>query len=315
MPFETGLFTNDDFLQIENTLYQPKEEELAHRKIFGLNTTYARYAEEIGYDYYQREGSAKILAKGGSAKDIPFVGEKGGRVTQKAYTIVSGIRYSKAEQEAIQAKRALGKGPAVQLDTIRVASARRFINEKEAKIAFVGDTEYGIKGIFDSSFYGTGLGTKERVATGVGGYTWALKTSQEILTDLETAVNTVELNGLFKARTLVVSPQHYNRLRKPFSATGDSRTLLTWLNSEGMFFEQIVVTNQMLSTYNGDTNSYNYFMVLDNDPEVVQLALLFDIELGDALYDIVGTMEQAAMLKTGGIMLRHPSAVYIGTDI
>jgi hypothetical protein len=315
MPFETGLFTNDDFLQIENTLYTVKEEELAHRKIFSVNSTYARYAEEIGYDYYQREGSAKILAKGGSAKDIPFVGEKGGRVTQKAYTVVSGIRYSKAEQEATQAKRALGKGPAIQLDTLRVASARRFINETEAKIAFTGDTEYGIKGIFDSSFYGTNLGTKESVATGTGGYLWSQKTAREILTDLETGMNKVEEKGLFKAKTLVLSPQHYNRLRKPFSDTGDSRTLLTWLNSEGMFFQQIVVTNQMLSTYNGDTSSYNYFMILDNDPEIVQLALLFDIELGEPVYDIVGTMEQAVMLKTGGIMLRHPSAVYIGYRI
>src|SRR4030042_3043920 len=137
MPFEYGLFTPNDFLQIENTLYTPEQEELATRKIFNLNTSFASYAEEIGYDYYQLTGSAKILAKGGSAKDVPFVGEKGGRVTQKAYTIVDGIRYSKAEQEATQAKRALGKGQAIQLDTLRVASARRFINETEAKIAFV----------------------------------------------------------------------------------------------------------------------------------------------------------------------------------
>jgi hypothetical protein len=313
--FEHGLFMSDDFLQIENVLYSPKEEELAHRKIFRLNTSYARYAEEIGYDYYKRQGSAKILAKGGSAKDIPFVGEEGGRITQKAYTIVSGIRYSQAEQEAIQEKRALGKGPAVQLDTLRVSSARRFIFEKESTLAFKGDSAYGIKGIFDSTFYGTDLGTSERVATGTSGYKWSQKTAREILTDLETAMNKVEEKGLFKAKVLVLSPQHYNRLRKPFSDTGDSRTLLTWLNSEGMFFEQIVVTNQMLSTYNGDANSYNYFMVLDNDPEVVELALLYDIELGDPVYDIVGTMEQAVTLKTGCIICRHPSALYIGKDI
>ena len=313
--FESGLFTTDDFLQIENTLYTPKEEELAHRKIFSLNTSYASYAEEIGYDYYQREGSAKILSKGGSAQDVPFVGEKGGRVTQKAYTVVSGIRYTKAEQEAIMAKRSLGKGPSVQLDTLRAASARRFIFEKEAALAFVGDTDYNILGIFDSSFYGTNLGTSERVATGVGGYNWSEKTALEILTDLETAMNTIEQRGLFKARTLVVSPSHYNRLRKPFSETGDSRTLLMWLNSEGMYFENIVISRQMLSTYNGDANSYDYFMMLDNDPEVVELALLHDIELGDPVYDIVGTQEQAVTLKTGGIIVRHPSALYIGQDV
>jgi hypothetical protein len=56
MPFEYGLFTQDDFLQIDNVLYTPKIEELPHRKIFGLNTSFARYAKEIGYDYYKRTG-------------------------------------------------------------------------------------------------------------------------------------------------------------------------------------------------------------------------------------------------------------------
>src|SRR4030042_768459 len=90
-------------------------------------------------------------------------------------------------------------------------------------------------------------------------------------------------------------------------------TLLDWIKSQGMYFDQIIGTNHLAATNNGDT--VDWFMVLDNDPEVVQLALLFDIELGDPLYDLVGTMEQAVMLKTGGIMFRHPAGCYIGKGI
>lgn len=317
--FESGLFSADDFLQIENVLYSPKEEELAHRSIFSMNTSFARYAEEIGYDYYKKTGSAKIIAKGGNAKDLPSVGETGGRITQKVYTIANKIEYSSSEIMAIQAKRALGKGPAIQLDTLRVSTARRFILEEEAKIAIKGDANYKIAGILDSSFYGTSLGTKEDVAQGATGGNaaakrlWSNKTAAEILTDLETAVNTVEADGIFKARTLVLGPSRYNRLRKPISPTVPTMTLLSWLKSEGMYFERIIVSRILDATYNGDT--VNYFMVLDNSPEVVELALLYDIELGNPQYDLLGNMEQAVSLKTGGVICRHPSALYVGKGV
>lgn len=312
--FETGIFTDDDFLQIENTLYTPKDEELIQRKVFNVNSSWASFAREIGYDYLQRKGSAKILANGGGAKDVPFVGEGGARVTQNVYTVVSGIRYTKAEQAAIAAKRALGKGPAVQLDTVRVANARRFIFEEENRIAFAGDTEYGMTGIFNDSFYTTGLGTKTNVAgANANARLWANKTVREILTDLWNAVNTVQADDKYRAKVLLLPPAKYNRLMLPFSDTGDSRTLLQWLNSEGMYFEQILANNICKATNNGDT--VDYLMVLDNDPENVELSLINDIFLGDPIYDIVGTMEQAVMLDTAGIIVRRPQSLYIGKGI
>lgn len=310
--FETSLFSADDFLQIENVLYTPREEEMVARKLLRMNNSYASYAQEIGYDYYERTGSATILAAGGSAKDVPFVGEIGGRVTQKVFDIATGIRWTRAEREAIAAKRAIGKGPAVQIDTLRVETARRYIFEKENNLTFVGDSKYGIKGIFDTSFYGTGLGTSETVATGVGGYTWAEKTAAEILTDLRTAVETVENDGLFKARTLVLSPKAMNQLRQPYSAYALD-TLLKWIESEGMYFENIVTTRSMLATNNGDT--VDYFMVLDTDPEIIELAITQDINLLDPVYDLVGTMEQAVMERYGGVIFRHPAGCYIGKGI
>lgn len=317
--FESGMFTSDDLLQIENVLYTPKDEELIQRQVFNVNSSWASYAREIGYDYMQRKGSAKILAHGGGAKDVPFVGEGGARTTQKVYTVVSGIRYTKAEQEATAAKRALGKGPAIQLDTTRVASARRFIFEEENRIAFAGDTEYGMIGIFNDAWYTTGLGTKENVAAGATGATtaakrlWLNKTSREILTDLHTAMKTIQKDAKYRAKVLILPPEQFNILALPFSDTGDSRTLLQWLRSEGMYFEQIVANNICDSTNNGDT--VDYFMVLDNDPENVELSLINDIFMGDPIWDIVGTMEQAVMLDTAGIIVRRPQALYIGKGI
>jgi hypothetical protein len=342
--FDLNLFTPYDFLQIENVLYTPREEEMAARRVFKVNTSYAAYAREVGYDYYMREGRAKILAGGARAQDIDFVSEKGGRVTNVVYDIATGIRYTDAERAAILAKRALGKGPAVQLDTLRVSTARRFILEQENVCAFngasglsSGGTNYDIKGILHNSFYDSAgnLGRKENVATGATGATdalkrlWTNKTAQEIQTDLLTALSYVEKDGLFKARALILPPAQYNMLRKPWSAY-TTITLLDWLNSSGMYFEQIIPSrvmkatavasgtiagaNQVQAQY-GNGDSVDYFMVLDNDPEVIEMVLTYDIRLGNPVYDILNTMEQSVMEGFGGVLFRHPAGCYVGKGI
>ena len=316
--FENSLFTNDDFLQIENVLYTPREEELPARRAFRVNSSFAPYANEVGYDYYDKEGSAKIIATGGAAKDIPFVGEKGGRVTHQVHTIATGIRWTKAERMAINAERTLGKGPVVQLDTLRVETARRFVFEKESSICFIGDSKYNIKGVFHDDFYGTDLGTKENVAEGATGANaaakrlWSNKTPQEILTDLRTGLAAIEADGLFTARVLMLPPDQYSQLRRPYSDESPM-TILTWLQSQGMFFDQIIKSRQLRKTINGDT--VDYFMIFDNDPMVVEMAVVEDIMMEDPVYDIVGTMEQAITLRSAGVMLRHPAGFYIGKGI
>lgn len=315
--FENSLFTTDDFLQIENVLYTPREEEMIARRLLRLNTSYASFAREIGYDFYQREGSAIILASGGSAKDIPFVGEKGGRVTQKVYDIVTGVRWTKAERKAIQAKRSLGKGPSVQLDTIRVKTARRYIFEKENDLTFVGNSDYGIKGILDSSFFGTDLGTIANVAASGTGATpaekrlWTNKTPAQILTDIQAGINIVEFDGLFKARVLVLPPDKFNQLQRPYS-DASTHTVLAWIKSN-LDLEGIIKSRTMRAPTNGD--NVNYMMLLDNDPEIIEMVITEDINIGNPIFDIIDTMEQAVIESYGGVIFRHPSGVYVGKGI
>ena len=97
-----NVISENDLKQIERTLYTPKESELIARKILRLNTNFSRSATSIGYRWYTRTGSAKILAPGGRAKDIPFVGEDGGEKTQKVFDIATGIRYDWKEILATQ---------------------------------------------------------------------------------------------------------------------------------------------------------------------------------------------------------------------
>ena len=89
-----------DVLSIENTLYSPREEELKTRRIFRIKGDDPEYAEFVGYDVYNRKGSAKVLAHGAAAKDVPFVGDEMKTYSQKVFTIATGLRFTKAERDA-----------------------------------------------------------------------------------------------------------------------------------------------------------------------------------------------------------------------
>jgi hypothetical protein len=303
----------EDLLAIESVLYEAKADELVARSIARVNTNFPPYAGEIGYDWYTRKGSAKILASGGGAKDIPFVGEEGGRETMKVYNIVTGIRYTIEERQAIQAKNALGKGPSVQLDTLRVNTARRFVAEAENKLFFVGDSKHGIKGILNK----TGI-TSENVATTGTGSTdadkrlWANKTPKQILTDLLKAKEAIEAGGLFKARVLVLAPVSRLKLALPYSDYSPL-TIQKWLETEGAYFEKIVESRAMLAAYNG--LSANACAMLDNDPEVVELAVPEELTLREPGYDLLGTSEQAVVERSAGPIIRHPGAIYVGKGV
>ncbi|MCL2154180.1 MAG: DUF2184 domain-containing protein [Leptospirales bacterium] len=310
-----ALLRKEDLLAIENVLYEPKKEELVARQFLSINSNHPRYAPVIGYVWYTPTGSAKILAAGASAKDVPFVGEEGGMETLKVYKIVTGIRYEKAEIEAVQASATLGKGPSISLDTTRVSTARRFVAETENKIAFVGDKDYNIKGILNHSgiqYESVALGGKGSTATEKK--LWKNKTPQEILEDLRAAKAAVEKNDIFKARVLLLDSDHYNMLLKPYSDMA-TITVLQWIQSQGEFFEKIIKTSNVSKKHNCLESSQDCFVVLDNDPEIIELAVLLDMEIGNPVYDILGTSEQIVEERTAGCIIRHPSAIYVGGGI
>ena len=299
----------EDLVVISSILYKQKEDELILREAVHLNTSYPPYSTEVGYEHFTKKGSAQILAFGASAKDIPRVGEIGGRVTKPVYKIATSIAFEESEIDAYQSRAALGQGPAVSLDTIRIETARRLIAEEEQRIFFTGDAKYKIRGMFNHD----GIVTGEVSKTGTGGSTkWENKTPLQKLADLHAAKAAVEKDGLFKAKVLVLSPSAYLGLLKPYSEMA-TMTVLKWLESEGVFFDKIIPTRAVQKEYTG--LGEDLICAFDNNPEVVELSLIEDIKLGQPVYDLLGNSEMAVTEKTAGIILRHPKGVYVGTGV
>jgi hypothetical protein len=281
---------------------------------FGLNTEYDPNAKTIGYDVYDRKGSARVLAKGANSRNTPFVGESITPVSQNVYSIDIGVEYKKTEIDAIEARRRLNPngGAVINLPTKRVETARERIKQSEMEIVFKGNAEYGIAGVFDASFYGAGKGTKETVTDPGSGTTWAVKTPAQILDDLLTARETVENDGIFEVTHLVLTAKAMNQLRKPYSA--DSQfTVLDWI-SRSITIPNIIPFQIMTSANSG--LGADGFMMYDGSNENLEIALTEEMRLTEPDYSkFYEQWKMRALESLGGIQFRHPACMYIGTGI
>ncbi len=321
-----NLIPAEDLISIEGILYEPKVEELKHREIASINTNFDPGAMVIGYDVYDRTGVAKVFAGRARANDLPLVGDKKERRKQGTFEIGAVIEYDRNEINSAAAATRIGHGPTIRLDMLRPATARRMIWEREAQLFWVGDPNLDIVGILDNSHYGNNpdtQGKKVNVATGAVGDNpgqkrlWENKTPQEKVTDLTDGLTFVEDGDIFRGRTLILPSPQRIQLRKPFGAD-TPQTIESYLLGPGAYFENIVTDNRLKAgtvASGGNGDSVDYFMIIDNRPEVVQLATLQDIMLFDPKFDGLGNSTQAVTLITGGAMFRYPMAAYIGKGI
>ena len=300
-----SLLTQEDLRQIESTLYLEKEDELIGREVFNINTEWTPGAEEVGYDSYSRQGSAKILAAGAGAADIPMVDGDKVRHTQAVFTLADGFMINRRRLKAIEAANILGKGPQINDETLKIGTARRFMAELEDRIVFNGDTDHGIDGILTHTGISSGAATNG---------TWVSATPTQILADLREAKNELEKDGFFKARVLILSPASWNVLQQPFS-TETIITVAQWLQSQGAYFDKVVQSRAMLDAFNGASFSSDIFTVVDNDPENIELALVEDMVMEEPSKDFGGNMKFAVLEEFGGPMIRHPSAIAVRTGI
>lgn len=295
---QDSFLTKNDQLYILSVLLTPAEEELKLRKIARVNRTFPPYAREIGYDVYNRQGKANVVAAGSRPKDIHFVDESIDRVTQPAVDIQEAVRYSKDEIEAMQAKRALGKGPAFALDQTRIETARRLVAEREDYIGFNGEKSLKVPGIFTSAGYKVDAPNFAN-----------LTTAKAMLEELHRGKTFIEKSGHFKGRTLCLTPEDQLRLLKPLNDYA-TVTLLEWFKQNGLFFDNIITTNALKAENN--ILGHDLFMILDSTPTVLELAVLKDITLGSPETDWLGETKMLVDERFGGALVYYPEGIYIG---
>lgn len=285
-----------DLEAIDSVVYEAQKEELIGRTLFSMKTDVPEGAESYAYDTMTRTGSAKVLAAG--ADDIPLVDADKRRQRVDIYSIAAAIRYSAQEVRAAQMA-------GVAVDSAKAIIARRAIAEKENRIIWHGDKKYNIPGIVNAEGIQT-LAVDQGAKTSTK---WGDKTGREIVTDLRKARSLINRLPGHNANTLVLTPAGMEALEQEYNSQTD-KTVLEYIRSQG-WFPNIVSTPDLEKQ--GDAGE-DCFLVLDNNPAVVQILLTMDIKQHPTEYKFPNNKIPYEE-RLGGAIVRYPMAIVRGDGI
>jgi hypothetical protein len=315
IPVRDNIFNQLELTYIKNTLYETKQAEFVAGQIFNQTSEWLAGAREVGYDIMEPVGSARIGSVGGAANDIPLVTERIEEKTQKAVEIEVGIKYARNELEVAEMKSLKGRGPNINLVTMRAATARKTIARLFDKLCFQGDANYNLTGIQDSipEKRQTTIPTDNRTTiymkvanNGTSSSTlWSAKTGQNIIKDLNLAkFSAVERSSIFNADTLVLDPLGYAALANPYSDL-NGQSILSILKEAGTF-KNIFRSPALSIGTNGRLNTY--FMVCDSSEEISEIPILRPITVFPSQEIWTGEIFQLVALRFAGHMNRYPGA-------
>jgi len=297
-----GIFFARELESIEEVLYEFKQRELKYRELVPVSNRDNPGAESITYRMFDKIGMAKII--GNYADDLPRADVFGQEFTQPVKSIGESFGYNTQEiRAALMAQR--------PLDQMKAAAARRAVHEKENRICWSGDAEYGLPGFLNNANIPASVAT-----TGAGGDTWVLKTPDEILADVRLGVSTIrsQSKGIHQADTLLLPiPQYDIAAMTARSATSDT-TIMGFIkdpkNSFGL--ANIDWLDELEVAFVSGTKDGAFFY--ENDKEVVEQRIPLEMishPVQERNLEFIVPIEA----RNGGVVVRYPLGCFVVTGI
>lgn len=210
-----SLFFQRQLESIESRVYLKKFRELKYRELIPVSNRDQAGAAFVIYYLYTRIGMAKIIAN--PSDDLPRADAFAEENIVKVFSIGESFGYSTKEL-----RRAAMSGAPMEM--LKVDALRRGFREKESSIAWSGDAEHNIIGVFDNPNI-----PQDQAPQGASTLRdWANKTPDEILDDISfiTSQITDVTNDVHEANTLCLPIAQHNLIaKKPRSATTDTTIL------------------------------------------------------------------------------------------
>lgn len=228
-------------------------------ELIPVSTDAGAGAESIVYEQYDQTGIAKII--GNYADDLPRANVKGKEFVSRIKSVGNSYGYSLQE---IRAAQFAGKS----LTDRQATAAARAQREEWNRIAFFGDAEHGLQG-----WIGAANVPSSAVTAGVSTDTeWSTKTPDEILKDLNDAVNgIVDLtNGAEMPDTVVMPIAQYTLISTTARSATDDTTILEFFLKNSPFIQQVEWANELKGSFTGNTDG---FIVYRKDPETMTLEM------------------------------------------
>jgi len=273
--------------------------ELTFRKVFPISTETNPGADSITYRSYDRHGKAKIMGNG--AQDLPRVDVSGKETTIKVRTLGDSYGYTIQEIKA-------AKMSGTPLDQKRANAARGAIEFLMNQIAYLGDDEFGLAGLFNGA--GVPVGDAPNGA-------WDSSTDpSDILADVNDAFGQVfaGTNGVERPNKLLLPPSQWTMLATtPRSDTSD-KSLLTWIIENSPFLSTVNDVIICPECIEAGTDSCDIMAVVSSNPEKMEFEIpeeiMFHPEQPKGIEFIIPVTARCA-----GLNMYYPYSAYISEGI
>lgn len=286
---------------IKSKTYDVKYAELKARKLIPVSSEADPGAEKIFYRQYDQSGVAKVVSN--YADDLPRADVKGNEFFAQVKTLADSYGYNYVEMQ----NAAFGNLP---LEQRRASAARRAIAQLENRIAFFGDTEAGLVGLFNNA----NIGTVTIPADGTGAATeWSTKTADLILRDMNLTANSVVTGslGVEIPDTLLLPLEQYNYVASTARSANSDTTILNYFLQNNPYVKQVEWVNEMDQAGAGNAD---IIIAYRRDPEVLTMEVPQDFQQLElqirGLEYVIPCVE-----RFGGVLIYYPLAIVQGDGI
>jgi len=285
---------------VESRAYEVKYPTLKGRELFPVDYSVPSAAETFSYRMYDHQGAFNLITNYGD--DFRRVNVTGTEVTGKIHSFGASVEYSVQD---IRAAAMAG----VPLQDHEVRAARRAAEQKLDDIILNGEANGNLYGIMTHPNIPTAA-----VPNGASGTaTWATKTADEILADLNAIVtDMVDLTKGVEAPTDLILPiAQYELINNtPRSATSDTTILEFFLRNN----QHVQRVHSWYKLKGAGTGGTDVMIAYRRDPEVVEVVIPQEFEMfppqpKNMAFNI------PCHARYGGVRIRYPLAFSIRTGI
>lgn len=284
--------------------YDVRYAELKARQLFPVSNEGGPGITSITYRTYDMAGAAKII--NAYADDLPRADVAGKETTIPVRSV--GISYGYNLDE-IQASQLTGAA----LDQRRANAARRSNEQVVNDVAFYGDAESGLPGLFSNPNIPTGA-----VVNPGSGTEWVNKTPDEILFDVnDLFADIFETTKMVEqGNTLLLPPNQWSYIMSTPRSSNSDTTIAQYLVQNSPYLnslDDLIPVNECAAS-NNPLLSTDAMVAYDRNPDKLQLEIPVELEMLPVQQKNLEFVVPGRS-RLGGLNIYYPLSLAIATGI
>lgn len=296
-----SVFFAQELQKVKAKTYDVKTPANNAMSIFPVTSEADPGADTVAFDSYDSVGMAKIITN--YADDLPRADVKAQRTIVKVFDIATSYGYSIKD---IRRAKMTGK----PLTTRKAESARRANDALVNKIAFQGDAEHGILGIFKHP----NITKYVLPADGEGSATtWDKKTPVQILRDMNNAVSMIVdiTKGVEIPDTILLPIDKYNIIATTLLPDSGEQTILSFFQEKNPYIQTIKSIHEASGA---GTGGKDIMFIYRNDENALSLEIPLPFE------QLAPQRKNLEMVipcdsSTAGVMVYYPLSICMAEGI